>query len=175
MMDRLVPVTVSWTKKARTVPSTPVISCRYCDEPLAPEAVQCPSCRQWFTDELISRLTYPDPAAREAAAHNLAVGERNEAAAIALGRALNDPIQEVRRAAGVTLYTFGIAAKHAVPALIAALDHDDYFIRRTAAAALSCVGTHGRPAVQRLAELKCTDDGLLRAWVGVALKRIPAE
>ncbi|MHB8866534.1 MAG: HEAT repeat domain-containing protein [Pirellulaceae bacterium] len=70
------------------------------------------------------------------------------------------------------MFALGDAAKHVVPALIAALDNDDYFVRRTAAAALSHCGSHGAPALSRLNELKETDDDQLRAWIAEAQRRI---
>lgn len=144
--------------------------CPKCNEQVAPGADQCASCLWWFPDQIISRLNHADPRIREAAVGNLLFCDRTQPTAMALSQMLNDPVRDVRRAAGAMLFTIGTAAKHVVPALIVALADDDYYIRRTAAAALSNVGTDVRAAIATLTALKNTKDQKLRAWVVEALK-----
>ena len=116
--------------------------------------------------------SHADASVREAAVNNLVFVDHTRESVAAVAQALNDPVQNVRRAAGVAMFALGDAAKHFVPALIAALDDTDYFVRRTAAAALSNCGSHGAPALSRLNELEDTDDDHLRAWIAEAQRRI---
>lgn len=149
-----------------------MVHCPYCSEPIASGAEHCSHCGRWFADQLIGLTTHADASVREAAVNNLIFVARTRESVAAVAQALNDPVQDVRRAAGVTMFAFGDAAKHVVPALIAALDATDYFVRRTAAAALSNCGAHGAPALSRLNELRDTDDDQLRAWIAEAQGRI---
>ena len=146
--------------------------CCHCDEPICSDAEQCPHCRVWFADQLIARTTHSDADVRESAVSNLVFVARTEKTVAALADALDDPVANVRRAAGVMLFISGAASKYVVPALTPALDHRDSVVRRSVASALTNVGSHGRTAIPKLTELRDTDDDQLRLWVAEALKRI---
>jgi HEAT repeat protein len=60
----------------------------------------------------------------------------------------------------------------AFPALIAALDDADTFVRRFAAAALSMIGPPAQIALEKLSELRDTADDELRVWVLEAERNI---
>ncbi|HWB14416.1 MAG TPA: HEAT repeat domain-containing protein [Pirellulales bacterium] len=117
-------------------------------------------------------MSHPDSEVRKRAAHDFVFLIPEEETVRALATALADPIEGVRREAGVNLFCSGESARHAVPELIAALDHPDVFIRRTAAAALSNVGPEARSALTKLNELRDTTDSLFRAWVAEAIRRL---
>jgi len=154
---------------------SPTELCAYCDHPVSPNQTQCPQCRRFFPDKLIISLRNSDPAVRERAAHDFVFITMDEHEVRALANALNDPSENVRRAAGLNLFIAGPKAKYVVSELVASLDHPDFFIRRASAAALSNVGADAGAALKKLEQLKDTSDEKLRAWVVHAISAILSQ
>jgi HEAT repeat protein len=98
--------------------------------------------------------------------------EPSEAIVCALAGVLNDPNEDVRRGAGVSLFLSGKRGRCVLSELIAALDHADYFIRRTSVAALSMIGQEARLALPKLKQLRNAQDEMLRSWVAEAIRCI---
>lgn len=110
-------------------------------------------------------LRHPDAATRHRACHDAVFVPWSESLLRGLAAALRDPDAAVRQQAGVALFISGREAALAVPELIEALGGPDLAVRRLAAAALSRVGPPARAASPALAQVRDTEDGLLRAWV----------
>ena len=102
-------------------------------------------------DELAQLLADSDSAVRYwAAVGLLAIGSEAKASEALLLKALADPSPSVRIAAAEALCAIGQEAK-ALPVLIAALHHEDGWVRFQAAVALGKIGPKARPA---LADMK---------------------
>ena len=101
------------------------------------------------------RLDDADPVMRLVAVRRLA--ERGRQAVGALGEALGDRDQAVRRLAAVALGGIGGPAKSALPALVQLLDDPDRDVWRTAAEAVGDIGRDGGGGVDVL--VKALKDG----------------
>ncbi|MFN0199526.1 MAG: HEAT repeat domain-containing protein [Planctomycetaceae bacterium] len=93
---------------------------------------------------------------------------KNVVQALSMGRAESDPIQQSTpylEAAGINR----LIPAEAAPALIAALDDENEFVRKYAVVALSKLGTHAEPALPRIKELMVTEPSneLGQAFVGI--------
>jgi arylsulfatase A-like enzyme len=127
-------------------------------------------------DELAQHLTDADSAVRYwAAVGLLALGSEAKASEAALLKASADPSPSVRIAAAEALCAVGQEAK-ALPVLIAALDHEDGWVRFQAAVVLGKIGPKARPALADmktlLAEKSKHETALYVRW---ALERAVSE
>ncbi len=102
-------------------------------------------------EELIHRLSSPDPRERFQAAYELADrGSEAEPALTVLAESLSDPVREVRIAAAGALGAMGPIAQPAVAALDEALNDPVGDVRVSAAVALGRIGPGAEPAVDSL-------------------------
>jgi HEAT repeat protein len=147
-------------------------ACDFCHERLEELSARCPRCRAFSANGLMQLLRDTRPEIRARAAADMFFLVPSAQVAEALAGALNDPVVEVRRAAGVTLFIAASQARTTVPALVAALDDADRLVRRAAAAALWTLGPAARDALPKLATLRESEDKRLRGWAAQAEKAI---
>ena len=99
-------------------------------------------------DELFERLASWSPIVRERGA--MAIARTKQTPIDALVKMLDSPKIEARYGACQALALFKDASAPAVPALTAALDHEDLWLRIEAAEALSAIGQPAMPALPKM-------------------------